>query len=166
MNHEFHTGSDSQLNGRVDAALRAIGAAAPPAGFEGRILTRLAAERVQNTASFQGLRVTRFPRFAGPAVCVLSSCLVAVVIVAGSVSHSRHSVPSPSMAAPVLHLPASGVGAASAAQEAPPASAPIPAGKSARGHSRRSAQGRARIAPHARKAPGVVVPSSPAPPQN
>jgi hypothetical protein len=169
MNAEFQSGSDPRVSSRIDAALRNVGTASPPSGIEGRILTRLAAERLSTAESRSvspASRFARLSRLSAPALCALSSCLVAAVIVAGSVSHSRHNAPAQPSVAPVLHLPASGVGAASAAHAAGPASAPIPAGESARGHSRRSAQGRARIAPHAKKAPGVVVPNPPSNPQN
>jgi hypothetical protein len=57
-------------------------------------------------------------------------------------------------------LPGQGIGAASAVHPAAPASAPVPAGQGARGRSsRRSGPGRARIAPHTPKAPGVAVPA-------
>ena len=162
MKRDTESGSDPLVNSRIDAALRSISAAVPRPGLEGRILTRLASERM----SMASMRIPTFPgasrlrRYSAPALCVASTCLLGVVIVAGSVSHSRHRGAAPLPVAPVLHLPGSGVGAASAAHAAGPSTAPIPAGKSGRGRSlRRNRQGRARIAPHARKPQGVVVPN-------
>lgn len=171
MNAEFDSGSDPRVSGRIDAALRSVGAATPPPGLEGRVLTRLAAQRVNSDLKSSTLpafsRFGRIYRLSAPALCVASSCLVAAVIVAGSVSHSRRNLPPQIPVAPALHLPASGVGAASAAHAAGPSSAPIPAGKSQNGRSiRRSARGRARIAPRTKKPQGVVVPNPSPVPRN
>jgi hypothetical protein len=74
--------------------------------------------------------------------------------------HSRRIKPGQVVAPPVLVLPGNGIGAASAVHPAAPATAPVPAGQSSRGRStRHSGPGRARIAPHSRKAPGVAVPA-------
>jgi hypothetical protein len=92
-------------------------------------------------------------------VGVATGCLLAAVIVVGSVSHSRRIHSSSISAPPALELPTHGIGAASAIHPAAPASAPVPAGPTARGRSpRHSIHGRARIHAHARKAPGVAVP--------
>lgn len=168
MKPEMDPYSDPRVAAGIDCVLRAIGRASPEAGMEGRILTRLASERARTPARLSLLpRASRLRPYTTPALCVGSTLLLAVVIVAGSVSHSRRNAPAPGPVAPVLHLPDSGVGAASAAHPAGPSSAPIPVGKSARGRSlRHSAQGRARVAPHARKPRGVVVPNPSATPQN
>jgi hypothetical protein len=79
------------------------------------------------------------------------------VVVAGSVSHSRRIRPQ-LVAPPSLVLPGQGIGAASAVHPAAPA--PVPAGQPGRS-TRNSGPGRARIAPHTRKAPGVAVPAPP-----
>lgn len=181
MNTGFEFGSDPRLSGRIDAALRSAGEATPAPGLEGRILSRLAAERKQRSADpgalsgflrsgFSRVGFTTFgrlSRFSAPALGCLGSLLVAALIVTGSVSHSRRNLPSQGPVAPALHLPGSGVGAAAAAHAAGPSSAPIPAEKSANGRSgHRSARGRARIAPRAKKAQGVVVPNPPSTPDN
>ncbi len=168
MKPEIDPGSDSRVNNRIDAALRSLGNSLPAPGLEGRLLTRLAAERMRMgsaTNAFPASRTGWLRRFSAPALGTASTLLVGAVIVAGSVSHSRHIAPAPVSVAPVLHLPASGVGAASAAHPAGPSSAPIPAGKSARGHAIHR-QGRARIAPGAHKAKGIVVPRPAVAPQN
>jgi hypothetical protein len=158
MNGALEPGS---INAAIDGALRSVGTADPAPGLEGRILMRLAAARVKAEASparfslFAGLRQRRLPL---QALGVLTSCLLAVVIVAGSVSHSRHLRPGQIVAPPSLVLPGHGIGAASAIHPAAPSSAPLPAGQGARGRSVRRS-GRARIAPHAPKAPGVAVPA-------
>jgi hypothetical protein len=143
---------------RIDAALRNIGASSPDPGLEGRILNRLAAARLQVDASPSLPR--RLPRALAPLFGFAFAGLMCAVIVGGSISHSRRFHPGTVPAPPVLQLPGTGVGAASAVHPAAPASAPVPAGPAARGRSsHRAAQGRARIAPQARKAPGVAVPA-------
>jgi len=151
--------NDPRIVAAIDAALSSVGAAEPASGLQGRILMRLAAERMKMDAA-----PARFPLFGRSsgvpvrALGVLTCCLLAFVIVAGSVSHSRHIKAGQAVAPPVLVLPAQGIGAASAVHPAAPATAPLPAGQGARGRSVHRT-GRARIAPHARKAPGVAVPA-------
>lgn len=148
---------------RIDAALRHISASSPEPGLEGRVLHRLAAARLSVNLAPSLMR-----RALAPLLGCAFAAILCVAIVGGSISHSRRyhlgAVPAP----PVLQLPGTGVGAASAVHQAAPASAPVPAGPAARGRSsRRAAQGRARIAPQARKAPGVAVPAPPSSaPQN
>ncbi len=156
MNGEsLHSAMDSAPDARIDAALRSVGSADPAAGLEGRILTRLAAERVGiETAPARRLRLRGFP---ARALGLAAACLIGFVIVAGSVSHSR-SVRLRPGGPPTLVLPGQGIGAASAVHPGAPASAPIPAGQGGRSD-QTSSQGRARIGPHARKAPGVAVPA-------
>jgi hypothetical protein len=142
----------------IDEALHRVGSAAPAPGLEGRILTRLAAERMQmDTAP------TRPAFFRRPALSrslgLVSGCLLAFVVVAGSVMHSRRLHANQPVAPPALVLPGHGIGAASAVHPAAPASAPVPAGQAAHGRSTRR-DGRARISPQSRKPPGVT----PAPP--
>lgn len=153
--------TQSACDRQIDAALRAIGNAAPVAGMEGRILRRLAAVRVDSGA--QSIR--RLPRFIVPLTSFASAGLVCGVIVVASVNHSHRYHPGVVAPAPILQIQGGGVGAASAMHPAAPASAaPVPAGPAARGRStRRTAQhGRARIAPHAKKAPGIALPATPA----
>jgi len=160
-----HQKIEGELDRRIDAALRAIGSVAPDAGLEGRILTRLAAVRFEPAQSVH--RLLRIPRFIVPLTGFASAGLVCGVIVVASVNHSHRYHPG-LVAPPILQMQGGGVGAASAVHPAPPASAaPVPAGPAARGRSaHNSAQhGRARIAPHAKKAPGVALPASPAAPQ-
>ncbi|HEX4311379.1 MAG TPA: hypothetical protein VHZ25_15205 [Acidobacteriaceae bacterium] len=143
----------------IDAALRSIGSATPASGFEGRILTRLAAERMEmETAPARGSVVARLGVFPTRALGLMTACLLGFVVVAGSVSHSRRMKPGQGAAPPTLVMPGQGIGAASAVHPAAPASAPVPASQPGRS-ARPSSPGRARIAPHARKAPGVAVPS-------
>jgi len=148
---------DPRTTAIVDEALHRAGSVAPAPGLEGRILTRLAAQRLRMdslpAARLRGSPLSR--RLPMQVLGVLTGCLLAFVIVAGSVMHSRKTT-HPLVAPPSLVLPSQGVGAASAVRPAAPASAPVPAGPAARGRSTRHA-GRARIAPHARKAPGVTA---------
>jgi hypothetical protein len=167
MNREI----EPVVDARIDAALRSVGTAKPAPGLEGRILNQVASARMAMETETPGRagawRLSWLTRSSAPVLGVASSILVAGVIVAGSVSHSRRIAPAQTPAPPVLHLPGSGLGAASAAHAAGPSSAPIPAGKASRGRSAGHAgQGRARIAPHAKKAQGVVVPDPSANPQN
>lgn len=153
--------SDPRIDAAIDATLRRVGSAPPPSGLEGRILNRLAAQRVRSEAeparSPWAARLRRIPRLPVQALGLATACLLGFVIVAGSVSHSRRIKPG-QVAPPTLVLPGQGIGAASAVHPAAPATAPVPAGEPGRA-SRRPEQGRARIAPHARKAPGVAVPA-------
>lgn len=146
-------------NERLDSALRAIGTVMPEPGIEGRILTRLAAERM----AAHSLPVQRrWSRYAFPALGMATAGLACAGILVGSVSHSRAGHAG-HMAPPVLSLPGNGVGAASAVHPAAPVTTPVPASAATRGRSTRTlGRGRARIAPQTRKANGVIVPS-PAP---
>jgi hypothetical protein len=146
----------------IDAALRSVGSATPASGLEGRILTRLASERIRMEAAPRRRPLfSRLGVFPGRALGLVTACLLGFVVVAGSVSHSRRMKPGQGAAPPPLVLPGQGIGAASAVHPAAPASALVPAGQPGRS-ARSSSPGRARIAPHARKAPGVAVPSPPA----
>jgi hypothetical protein len=151
----LHNAMETPPEARIDAALHSIGSATPRSGLEGRILTRVAAERITMEAAPPSTLWLR--GFPARALALVTVCLIGFVIVAGSVSHSRSIRPLPA-AAPSLVLPGQGIGAASAVHPAAPASAPIPAGQGGRS-GQRSSQGRARIAPHARKAPGVAIPA-------
>jgi len=154
MNGEF----DRESGAKIDAALRAAGTATPQPGFEGRILTRLAQARGEgNAASGAGLG-QRLMRKASPALGFVCATLLCAVIVGSSVRFSHRNHPGPVAGPPAIRMQGTGVGAASAVHPAGPASTPMPAGTTGRS-SRRTAQGRARIAPQARKAPGVAVPA-------
>lgn len=164
MTPELHPGANPasssapgrEHQARIDAALRALGTAEPGSALQGRILTHLAAARL---AAEAGPRTSRrvLPHYAARVLGFLSVGILSVFIVGGSVRHSRR-VPAAVVAPPVLELPSSGLGAASAVHPAAPQSAPLPADGNARGRSARP-RGRARIAPHARKAPGVALPA-------
>lgn len=159
LNNEM--GAEPRISTAIDAALRSVGSATPQSGLEGRILTRLASHRIlMETEPAPAGRFARWPRFPARALGLVTACLMGFVIVAGSVSHSRKIRPAQMVTPPSLVLPGHGIGAASAVHPAAPASAPMPPGQAARGRSsRRAGQGRARIAPHTPKAPGVAVPA-------
>ncbi|HTX42019.1 MAG TPA: hypothetical protein VMD25_09355 [Acidobacteriaceae bacterium] len=152
---------------RIDAALHSAGSARPAPGLEGRILTRLAAERAAVEA--RPVRMGLFARmsgFAAPVLGVATASLICAVIVVGSVEHSRTRHPG-RVAPPVLVLPGHGLGAASAVHPAGPATAPLAAGPGSRGRfTRHLSHPRAHIAPNAKKADGVVVPAPETNPQN
>jgi len=153
--------NDPRLTATIDAALRSVGTTTPEDGLEGRILNRLAAERLKlDTQSQSRPRFGAYGSLTARALGLMTACLMGFVIVAGSVSHSRKVKSGSTAAPPSLVLPGRGVGAASAVHPASPASAPVPASQAARGRSlRKSGPGRARIAPHTRRAPGVAVPA-------
>lgn len=154
MNGEF----DRETGAPVDAALRAVGSATPEPGFEGRILSRLAQARAEGTVASGARRGPRLMRMAAPVLGFVCATLLCAVIVGSSVRFSHRNHPGPVAGPPAIQMQGTGVGAASAVHPAGPASTPIPAGTRGRA-SRRTAQGRARIAPQARKAPGVAVPA-------
>jgi len=163
MNRE--TIHDATNDPRIDRALRSIGLAMPAAGIEGRILNRLAAARValESKPSPMSWMGGRLPRYSRQALGAATACVLGFGIVAGSVSHSRRM--GHAAAPPPLPLAGQGIGAASAVHPAAPASTPAPAGepgRASRSSEHSSDRGRARIAPHSRKAPGAV----PAPPGN
>ena len=149
---------------RIDAALKSIGTTMPESGLEGRILTRIAAARANGEAdSGLGLPMPglqrRVPRFVIPVLSFASVGLVCAVVIGGSVRRPVANAARPAVAPPVLHLPGSGFGTASAVHPAAPASTPVPPNTISRGHARvPPGHGRARIARHAHKAHGVAVP--------
>jgi hypothetical protein len=155
---------DGRSDARIDNALRSVGAVTPDTGFQGRILSRLAAERIARPARppvFIRLFATgRMPRFPRAALGLGTACVLGFGIVAGSVSHSRRA--GHGVLPPPLPLSGQGLGAASAMHPAAPASTPAPAGVSGRASQPSPDKGRAEIQPHSHKAPGVV----PAPPVN
>jgi hypothetical protein len=160
MNRDRHPEAENRTSAAIDAALRSVGTASPAPDLQGRILTRLAAQRINREAalahSLFPSRLSRVIRASAPFAYGLCACLFCAVIVVGSVSHSRH-LHHRAVAPPILTLPGQGIGAASAVHPAAPASTPAPPGQAGRAHRR----GRARIAPHAHKAPGVAVPAPP-----
>jgi hypothetical protein len=149
-----NTRLDAQSGTRIDAALHDLGSVTPAPGLEVRVLTRLAGARLQQNPT-PALVPHRLPRVFAPFLGFVSAGLACAVIVGGSVTHSRHNHHAAPII-PVLPMQSTGVGAASAIHPAAPASAPVPAGPASRGHAK---QGRARIAPQARKAQGVAVPA-------
>lgn len=162
MNREANSGRALTSEQRIDAALRAVGTAMPETGLQGRILNRLAAERMamEHAPAGLGRLLRRMPRFAGAAVTALFVCVAGTAVVVGSVEHSRGLHRPPVIAPPVPGLPGHGIGAASAVHPAAPVSVPVPASQSSRGRPNRTADhGRARIQRHAHKAQGVAVPA-------
>jgi len=135
---------------QIDSTLRLLGSATPAPGMEDRIAARLARANATNKAPrFFSLQQFAFGMAAAAMACV--------VIVAGSVSHSRHILPI----APGLHLPGAaqpGVGAASAAHVAPQPVTSLPQDRPR--SVRQSGTGRAEISPHAKKPTGIAVPKT------
>jgi len=164
MNRDTIHEDEPAADPRIDLALRIVGSAMPKDGFEGRILNRLAAARVAGGSKPSPVSwITGLPRFSRQALGVITACGLCLAIVVGSVGHSRRT--SHGAAPPALPVGGQGIGAASAVHPAAPASTPAPAGepgRTSRSSDRSADRGRARIAPHSRKAPGAV----PAPPAN
>jgi hypothetical protein len=153
MNGEF----DRETGARIDATLHAVGTVRPEPGFEGRILTRVAKARAEGNAAVNAGLGQRLMRKAAPALGFVCATLLCAVIVGSSVRYSHRNHQTPVAGPPAIQMQGTGVGAASAVHPAGPASTPMPAGTTGRS-SRRTAQGRARIDPQARKAPGVAMP--------
>lgn len=134
---------------RINRTLRALGSVEPVRGMEERIAARLARAHVkQATPQF-----FRLPQFA---LGMATAAALGAVIVAGSVSHSRHILPI----APGLHLPVAaepGVGAANAAHVAPQ---PVTALPQDRPRSVRKTDGRGVISPSTKKPAGIAVPKT------
>jgi len=135
---------------QIDRTLRLLGSATPATGMEERIVARLArADAKKNTVRFLKLPQLAFG--------MVAAAMAGALIIAGSVSHSRHILP----VAPGLHLPAGaqpGVGAASGARVAPQ---PVTALPQDRPRSVREAvNGRAVISSHAKKPAGIAVPKT------
>jgi hypothetical protein len=135
---------------QIDRTLLLLGSVNPDAGIEERILARLA----QTDAARKRARFFSLPQLA---FGMSAAAMASVVIVMGSVSHSRHILP----VAPGLHLPAAvqpGVGAASAAHVA---TQPVTTLPQDRPRSVRSTvTGRAVISSHSKKPAGVAVPKT------
>jgi len=133
---------------QIDRTLRLLGSATPVPGMEDRIAARLAQAHVS----------AETPRFFRPPQLVFglaAAAVACVVIVAGSISHSRHILPI----APGLHLPGEsqpGVGAASAAHVAPQPVTTLPQDRPR--SVRQTENGRAVISSHAKKPAGIAVP--------
>lgn len=139
---------------QIDRTLRRLGAASPAKGMEERILAGLSHAEVESQPRFFSV-----PRFA---IAFAAAGTVCAVIVAGSVSHSRHNLPVAPGLAPGLHFPGevqSGVGAASAAHIA---AQPVTALPKDRPRSvLKTENGRAVISPDAKRHKGVAVPKTP-----
>jgi hypothetical protein len=135
---------------QIDRTLRRLGSATPVVGIEDRIVARLAKVDAMK-------RTARFLKLPQLAFGLAAAAMAGAVIVAGSISHSKHILP----VAPGLHLPAgaqAGVGAASAAHVAaqPVTSLPQDRPRSVR----ETVNGRAVISSHAKKPAGVAVPKT------
>lgn len=135
---------------QIDQTLRLLGSATPAPGMEERIARRIAeADARRATPRFFSL-----PQLAFGMAAAVMGC---AVIIAGSVSHSRHILP----VAPGLHLPGvsqPGVGAASAAHVTtqPVSSLPQDRPRSVR----QTVNGRAVISSHSKKPTGIAVPKT------
>ncbi|HTZ89924.1 MAG TPA: hypothetical protein VMA71_06275 [Alloacidobacterium sp.] len=150
-----HQDTSNHADNRIDATLRLLAHAQPPAEFEQRIYVRLHDESARTQKSLAG----RFGRFFLAQRIVFASAAAALAccaIVIGSVQHSRQRA----FPATGVHLsaPGSGLGAASGTRIAP---APIAAPEHARARAERKATGgRATVSRDAHKPKGVAVPES------
>jgi hypothetical protein len=135
---------------KIDRTLRLLGSATPSPGMEDRIVARI--DRAQSM--IEPRRFFSLPHLAFGMAAAVMAC---VLIVAGSVTHSRHILP----VAPGLHLPGEsepGVGAASAAHVAPQPVTTLPQDRPR--SVREATNGRAVISPHAKKPAGIAVPKT------
>jgi hypothetical protein len=151
---------NENCNDQIDRTLHALGSATPREGMEERILARLSRAKAVAPAP----RFFSLPQFAFGLAAAVLAC---VVIVAGSVTHSRRILPAPGLSG--LHLPAGseqGVGAASGARVAPqpvqslPQDRPRSVRKTVNGTVSGTVNGRAVIATGAKKPSGVAVPKT------
>lgn len=135
---------------QIDQTLRLLGSATPAPGMEERIARRVAQASARKTAP----RFFSLPQLAFGMAAAVMAC---AVIIAGSVSHSRHILP----VAPGLHLPGvsqPGVGAASAAHVTTQPVSSLPQGRPR--SVRQTVNGRAVIFSHAKKPTGIAVPKT------
>jgi hypothetical protein len=144
--HEYRTGQNAgEFDEKINRTLRAVGSATPVAGMEDRIQRRLASANARQRASRAASGFFRLSQIAFGMAAAVIAC---AVIIAGSVSHSRHMQP----VAPGLHLPTvsePGLGAASAAHIA---SQPVTSLPQDRPRSvRKTTNGRAVISPDTKK---------------
>jgi hypothetical protein len=141
----------SPYDPQIDATLRFLGAAQPPAGLSDRVASRMANERYSARARWASS--WRFPlilRFAASGLAA-SACAVAIVI--GTVQQSNRIAVAP----PAVRTPASGGIGAAGAEHVPTKATPQAGGVSGR-NVRRTRHGRAVVSADAHKAPGVALP--------
>lgn len=135
---------------QIDRTLRALGSVTPVTGMEERILVRLAQAKARNKARrFLGLPQLAFG--------MVAAAMASAIIVAGSVSHSRHLLP----VAPGLHIPTAsqpGLGPASAAHIAPQPVTTLPQDRPR--SVRKTLNGRAVISSKAKKPAGIAIPKT------
>lgn len=149
----------------MDAALRLLGSAEPPAELPSRIIATCMEARIA-TGSVKGHSGWHFFRVPKLAIAGATAVLVGVVIVAGSVEHSRNAaMPTAGMqfAGATSSEPgttrSSGLGTASAAHRA---AQPVKAVHHGRARPlRRANHGRASVTRQVRKPAGVAVPDAP-----
>lgn len=135
---------------QIDRTLLLLGSVNPAAGMEERILARIA----QAGASRKTARFFSLPQLA---FGMSAAAVASLMIVVGSVSHSRHMLPI----APGLHVPAAaqpGVGAASAAHVAPQPVTTLPHDRPR--SVRNTVNGRAVISPKTKRPVGIAVPKT------
>lgn len=149
----YRNNPDEQIN----AALRRLAHAQPPSDLEQRVRARLQHKSAERKT--KGAKLVAF--LFGQRIVFVSAAaaLACVVIVVGSVQHSRqHAFPDMGVH---LSSPGSGLGTASGTHITPQ---PIIAPEHARPRSeRKEERGRATISGHTHKPKGVAVPDSVAP---
>jgi 2-methylaconitate cis-trans-isomerase PrpF len=152
MKSDLFSTPQDRHNQMIDGALRAISNATPREGLEGRVAIRIAHARNEKLQPIhRGVSWARL-------VVTATSCAVAcAIIIAGSVHHSRATLPASPNGDIRLMGPSGGLGAASAAhlatQEVTPTGRPRAV--------RKTTDGRATIAPDAQKRAGEAVPQQP-----
>jgi hypothetical protein len=140
---------------QIDRTLRLLGGASPAPGMEDRIAVRLANAGLNQAG--ENIKTPRFLRLPQVAFGLATAAAGCAVIVAGSVSHSRHILPI----APGLHVPGisqPGVGAASATHVAQQPVTTLPQDRPR--SVRQTENGRAVISSHAKKPAGIAVPKT------
>ncbi|MFT4114483.1 hypothetical protein [Silvibacterium sp.] len=124
-NASIHPDLDPAIQARIDAALAQVGSATPRSGLEGRIAAHLsfAQERSTPAESYRGVSWFSPRRMAALAG---AGAFAALVIVTGSVAHSRHVLPvAPGNTVAARPAASTGMQAADKVVEAPkPVAAP------------------------------------------
>lgn len=157
MKPDFFPGSENDHSQLLDETLRAIGKVTPREGLEGRVAIRLA--HVRNEAGAP--TVHRSFSWSRLVVAASSCAVVCAAIIAGSVHHSRANLPAAPNGDIRLMMPSGGMGAASAAHLATQEVTPTGRPRAVRKSPDKSTDGRAVIAPDAKRRAGEAVPQQP-----
>ncbi|WP_446744825.1 hypothetical protein [Silvibacterium acidisoli] len=154
MKTDLLAGLHDRHNAMIDKTLQSIGNASPEPGLEGRVAIHIADARLKGVQRKALSRDFSLPRIM---MAAMSCGLACALIVGGSVRHSRATLPATPGADIRLVSPSGGIGAASAARLATQQVTPSGRPRAVR----KPADGRATVAPDAKKRAGETVPQQP-----